>query len=558
MIVKKVKYDPDAKPKPKAWQIGDLVDYIRQPKNVNPEEKIEHSGSRNFLSKTHAGQKGEMIGLASESAHSKMPVTHWIFSWAEGEQPAAVQVDELADLFLEHMGLTGHQAIYGLHWNTENYHVHLAVNRMNPETGKVVRPHEGHDIEEAHKFLALLEKKQGWASEQNARYAVNESGEITRKTPQETGPKPKGKALDFETRTGEKSSQRIAQERGHGNIKNATTWTELHGKLAEAGLRFERKGSGAIVFVGEIAVKASSIDRAFSMKNLCKKLGAFEPGNYPTYTDTIAPEPVSSVNLEEWKTYCAECGEIRKAPPVPAGNPVLAAAKIRHKTEREELLRDWAGRGFAALNVSRHRLALWQKKELRRLRLEKKTPRRGGLPRFENWLRARGLTRQADRWRYRNRPMPESPPSFPAPPSGDLLAAYAAHREAIRKESAKVRARAFALSLFMGNAPQSSLPAPSRLDAQIALRLRAQGYIRADVAAAVRHCAPESSDGERRDWSRYAERTVAYAFGVAGDAELAKSNEAVRAQWRRIGGRTEGVVEDRPEESPAAPRMRMR
>ena len=522
MIVKKVKYDPDAKPKPKAWQIGDLADYIRQPKNVNPEEKIEHSGSRNFLSKTHAGQKGEMIGLASESAHSKMPVTHWIFSWTEGEQPSAAQVDELADMFLEHMGLTGHQAIYGLHWNTENYHVHFAVNRMNPETGKVVRPHEGHDIEEAHKFLALIEKKQGWASEQNARYAVNESGEITRKNRRETGPEPKGKAQDFETRTGEKSAQRIAQERGHDIIKNAKTWTELHRKLAEAGLRFEKKGSGAIVFVAEIAVKASSVDRAFSMKSLCKKLGDFEPGNYPTVAEKIEPEPVSSVNLEEWKTYCAECGEIRKTPPVPFGNPALAAVKIRHETERKDLLRDWAGRGFAALNVARHRLALWQKKELRRLREEGKKPKRRGIPSFETWLRARGLTRQADRWRYRNRPMPESPPPIPAPPPGDLLAAYAAHREAIRKEAGKARALAFALSLFMSNAPHSSLPASSRLDAQIALRLRAEGYSRTDVVAAVRHCAPESSGGEKRDWNRYAERTAAYAFGVAGDVELAR------------------------------------
>ena len=540
MIVKKIKYAPDAKPKPKAWQIGDLVDYIRQPKNVNPEEKIEHSGSRNFFSKTHAGQRGEMVGLASESAHSNMPVTHWIFSWTEGEQPSAAQVDELADMFLEHMGLTGHQAIYGLHWNTENYHVHFAVNRMNPETGKVVRPHEGHDIEEAHKFLAVIGEKQGWASEQNARYAGKESGEIGRKKQRETGSEPRGKALDFETRTGEKSAQRIAQERGHGIIKSAKTWTELHRKLAESGLRFEKKGSGAIVFVGEIAVKASSIDRAFSMKNLCKKLGDFEPGNYEPVLEKIEPEPVSSVNLEEWKTYCAECGEIRKTPSVPAGNPALAAAKIRQETERKDLLRDWTGRGFSALNVARHRLALWQKEEMRRLREEGKKQKRRGLPRFETWLRARGLTRQADCWRYRNRPMPESPLSLPAPPSGDLLAAYAVHREAIRKEAARALARAFALSLFMDNAPQVSLPAPSRMDAQIALRLRAEGYSRTDVAEAVRYCAPESGGGEKRDWSRYAERTVAYAFGVAGDVELARMPR----------------MEQRPVEAPLPPKHR--
>jgi hypothetical protein len=119
MIVKKVKSKKIQKPK--ARQIADLVDYIRQPHNVNPAEKIEHSGDRNFLSGTHAGQKLEMISLATESVHSKMPVSHWIFSWRENEQPTREQVDELVDIFLEEMGLSGHQTIYALHWNTMNY-----------------------------------------------------------------------------------------------------------------------------------------------------------------------------------------------------------------------------------------------------------------------------------------------------------------------------------------------------------------------------------------------------------------------------------------------------
>lgn len=66
MIVKKVKNEKCDKPK--AWQIGDLVDYIRHPHNRNPQEKIEYAGGRNFISSTHNGQKLEMITLARESA----------------------------------------------------------------------------------------------------------------------------------------------------------------------------------------------------------------------------------------------------------------------------------------------------------------------------------------------------------------------------------------------------------------------------------------------------------------------------------------------------------
>ncbi|MFQ9868320.1 MAG: hypothetical protein ACLRWP_16275 [Bilophila wadsworthia] len=72
----------------------------------------------------------------------------------------------------------------------------------------------------------------------------------------------------------------MAQERGHAVIQSATCWEELHAGLDAAGLRFVRKGSGAVIFVGDTAVKASSVDRNFGMSKLCKRLGEFKPGFY--------------------------------------------------------------------------------------------------------------------------------------------------------------------------------------------------------------------------------------------------------------------------------------
>ena len=58
-------------------------------------------------------------------------------------------------------------------------------------------------------------------------YAVLEDGELARRrTTREI--KPKQAALDFEHATGEKSVQRIAQERGHGIIKKR----EIVGRIA--------------------------------------------------------------------------------------------------------------------------------------------------------------------------------------------------------------------------------------------------------------------------------------------------------------------------------------
>ena len=124
------------------------------------------------------------------------------------------------DLFLEKMELTGHQTVYGVHYDTDNYHLHIAVNRMNPETGKVVLPFNGLDIREAYKIVVFVGHKQSWASEENPLYAVLEDGELARRRTARKI-KPKQAALDFEHAIGEKSAQRIAQERGHGIIKNA-------------------------------------------------------------------------------------------------------------------------------------------------------------------------------------------------------------------------------------------------------------------------------------------------------------------------------------------------
>ena len=76
----------------------------------------------------------------------------------------------------------------------------------------------------------------------------------------------------------------------------------------------------------------------------------------------------------------------------------------------------------------------------------------------------------------------------------------------------------------------------SRVDAMIALRMRATGHSREAVAEVVRQCAPDIREQkEGRNWQRYAERTADYAFGMAGDVDMAK-NECFWEHWKRIEG----------------------
>jgi hypothetical protein len=76
----------------------------------------------------------------------------------------------------------------------------------------------------------------------------------------------------------------------------------------------------------------------------------------------------------------------------------------------------------------------------------------------------------------------------------------------------------------------------SRVDSMIALRLRATGHDERAVADALERCAPTIRPPEKQgshEWRDYAQRTVAFAFGHAGDQQLEKTRR-YHEQWRRM------------------------
>ena len=81
-------------------------------------------------------------------------------------------------------------------------------------------------------------------------------------------------------------------------------------------------------------------------------------------------------------------------------NVGLVRMRERHRFERKRVLSRLAKYGLPVLNIARHCLMVQQKAERFSLRSGRKRAR-GGKPRFENWLRARGLEKEAARWRYR-------------------------------------------------------------------------------------------------------------------------------------------------------------
>lgn len=508
MIIKKLKRTSFKKSK--AVMIGGLVDYILAEHDDRGKDKLAYAGSRNFLTTTVAAQKREMISLAEESIQSRMPVTHWILSWQENEQPTREQVDEAVSLFLRGMGLAEHQTVYALHKNTGNYHLHIAVNRTHPYTQKVIQPHRGFDINEAHKIIAEIEHRQGWAPQENARYRVNEQGYVVKNLQRREKVKPKPKAEDFENATGEKSAQRIAQERGYAIIQNATCWEELHAGLDAVGLRFVRKGSGAVIFVGDTAIKASSVGRNFGMSKLCKRLGEFKPGFYSERTfHKPAPEPVSHVCREEWLEYQKERQKLAEENRYARKKREEERHELeqRQKERREAATVHLARHGLSVLNIARHFLKEQEREEnaaLREQQVQSEQTQR--LPRFKHWLGKRS-PHLGNLWRFRKRIAPGvEVRQREFPKIGTLASPYAAYRNMVKKRF-------------------SEKMDESRLDAAIALYMRCAGYTMQEVVNEMYRHSPARPHGQNRDERiDYSRKVGWYAFGAAGDIDIANIN----------------------------------
>ncbi len=94
--------------------------------------------------------------------------------------------------------------------------------------------------------------------------------------------------------------------------------------------------------------------------------------------------------------------------------------------------------------------------------------------------------------------------------------------------------------------------------------MRAEGYDKETVIDVILHSAPELRKEEKRDWRRYATRIADYAFGLAGDMELARMMEQTPRPEERIEKSPPPPKAPEPSEPPVeevryeAPRTRMR
>lgn len=290
--------------KTRQQDVADLFRYIRNakshmtdsPTTEQEPEKVLCTGSLGMVFTDENAQISEMAGLAAK-AKSGDPVSHFVLSWPSNERPTEEQFHEAARIFTHELGLDGHQVVYGAHQNTENYHLHLAINRVSPETLQVVKVNNGFDKFACMKGICVIEHEQSWTPEKNAVFRMTENGPALVEGREKSLSKG---ARDAEQKTGNPSLERRAKSLAP-EIALATSWQDLHLRFAVHGVTYEKRKGGAVLKFGKSGfVKSSSAGRECSLKNLEKRFGTFERARIaPKPYEPKQPQPRKNLDIAE-------------------------------------------------------------------------------------------------------------------------------------------------------------------------------------------------------------------------------------------------------------------
>jgi hypothetical protein len=115
------------------------------------DERVWFTDTRNTLNTDPERALDEMWRTAEDQAYLKMqagvkrggrvtedPVKTLSLSWHKDDKPTPEHMIESADAYLKQMGWDAHQAVYVGHNDTEHRHIHIVLNRVNPDTGRTL------------------------------------------------------------------------------------------------------------------------------------------------------------------------------------------------------------------------------------------------------------------------------------------------------------------------------------------------------------------------------------------------------------------------------------
>jgi len=184
---------------------------------------------------------------------------HLLISFPAGESPSLEALLSIEIEVCNALGFGEHQRVSAVHTDTDNLHIHVAINKIHPKTLTIHNPYC--DYKALGAVCERLEHVHGLIHTNHETIA----------------PGARNRALDVEYLGGVESLLGWIRRECLDELRQAQSWGELHDALGRAGLALQERGNGLVVSDQEgRMVKASSIARDLSKAKLEKRFGRFE------------------------------------------------------------------------------------------------------------------------------------------------------------------------------------------------------------------------------------------------------------------------------------------
>jgi hypothetical protein len=169
----------------------------------------------------------------------------------------------VVDRLVDTLGFSEHQYIAVRHSDKDHEHIHVAINKIHPETFRIHSP--AWDHQKLFTGARALEQELGLTP---LRSRTRDRENIPQR------------AADCEAHHGMESFARWAREKLRPALRTCElrSWDDVHGVCARFGIVIRPHGNG-LVFERvdrRIRVKASFVDRELSKARLCRQLGPFQ------------------------------------------------------------------------------------------------------------------------------------------------------------------------------------------------------------------------------------------------------------------------------------------
>jgi len=203
----------------------------------------------------------EVLNTQAQNTRSGADKTyHLILSFRPGEQPGEATLKAIEARICDGLGFGEHQRVSAVHHDTDNVHLHIAINKIHPTRYTTLEPFN------AYHALGLL-----------CQQLEHEYG-LERDNHQASRLVSQSRAQDMERHACVESLMGWVKRECTADMQAAQSWEELHQVMQDNGLVLHERGNGLVVQAASgLAVKASSIDREFSKAKLEERLGIFEP-----------------------------------------------------------------------------------------------------------------------------------------------------------------------------------------------------------------------------------------------------------------------------------------